>query len=291
MVTTSELIQAVKGQHPGISPIVIMAPTPRSGSTLLQRAINQGGQAVIYGENFVLMEQLPKLVVANVGDLAKKIQITGETARRFLEGNRGLDASALFPDYLVYRRTLLAFFFQLCEFYREQAGRDGFGRWGLKHQLRDFSSFRHFVSLVPGWRGIVLYRDAVAVASSIRARWPRNLQTGAQFHQLGMRWQNNLRYLLKLEGPNILVVKYEDLVASKEEQVTRIETHLGIALAREAFAKRVNAHVFDARTGKTGETYVAPATLPEPLVRTLLQGAEPLYGQLGYCYSPARPQA
>lgn len=281
---THTILAPFHAQHPDVAPILILAPTPRCGSTLLQRAINEGGDAIIYGENFLWAEWMPKLVAADLDKATRKIQITLATFEEFMRGNKGMDASALYPDYEAYYTMLLGFFYQIGEFYREQSSRHGYSRWGMKHQMHDWVSFSHFMRLLPTYRGIILYRDVVAVAKSKYARWPESLTTPAQFHQLGRRWRDNLRYLLKQNNPQTMIVKYEDLTAGKQEYIPRIEEHLGLRLSREAFERKVNVHTFDDSKGEVGETYKAPAELAEPMVSALLKGAAPLYNHLGYQY-------
>jgi hypothetical protein len=278
------VLEELQAEFADIQPILILAPTTRCGSTLLQRAINERAQAIIYGENFIFLESAPIMVSSDVETINGKIRATAATLARFLGGEKGMDASALFPDYGAYRRLLWESFFRLAAFYRDRSRQYGYERWGLKHQITNLAGFHRFLQLIPRYASVTLYRDLVAVARSMQSRWPENLKTEAQCFAIGKRWRQNLQYLMKLEPGRNLVVRYEDLAADSEPCIARIEAHLGLALSRAAFAKKVNAHTFDPASGRAGEIYRAPTELPTSKIRALLDGAGPLYGELGYSY-------
>ena len=277
------IIQALQARFAAVAPLLIISPTPRCGSTLLQRAINQAEGAIVYGENFLFVENMPQVLFGNLRNFGHKTQVVDATLKAFLAGNKGMDASALFPDYAEYRRMLLESFYRVGDFYRAQAEACGYRRWGLKHQMQDSGKFAHFLALIPGYRSVSLYRDVVAVAQSARARWPENFGSAAQCQKFGVRWRANLRYLRSLDPAKNLLVRYEDMVGPEQPAwIAKIEAHLGVKLSAEAFKKKVNAHLFDHRTGTPGEVYRPPAELPGPMKRALLQGAEPLYSRVGY---------
>jgi hypothetical protein len=286
MVTLSSLLPGLREEYGDPSPLLILAPTTRCGSTLLQRAINQAEQAIIYGENFIFMESAPLLLGGQFAEYETKTRAALASLDAFLKGDRGIDGSALFPDYGAYRRLLLSLFFQIADFYRRESVKHGYARWGLKHQVTHLPGFHNFVQLVPAFRSVTLFRNVVDVARSMQTRWPENLATEAQCHEIGRKWRENLAYLLRLDRGRNLVIRYEELAARPDEFIPKIESHLGLALSREAFRKKVNAHTFDPATGKAGETYRPPSELPREKLRALLQGAQPLYQRLGYVMQP-----
>jgi hypothetical protein len=282
MATFPELLPGLLEQHGHPAPLLILAPTTRCGSTLLQRAVNGAKQAIIYGENFIFMEGAPMLLGGQLSDIDVKSRAAAASLDAFLNGDRAIDGSGLFPDYGAYRKQLLSLFYQIADFYRRESSKQGYARWGLKHQIANLAGFNNFVQMVPGFRSVTVFRDAVDVAKSMQTRWPENLATEAQCFEIGKRWRENLAYLLRLDRARNLVIRYEDLVARPDEFIPRLESHFGLALSREAFQKKVNVHTFDAATGKAGEAYRPPSDLPGEKLRALLEGAQPLYGRLGY---------
>ena len=282
MEPSANLLQQLREKHGSPAPILILAPTTRCGSTLLQRAINGAGQAIVYGENFIFMESAPLLLGGRITDIEPKARAATATLGAFLNGDRGIDGSGLFPDYRAYRELLLSFVYRIASFYGEQSAAQGYRRWGLKHQIANLAGFHNFVQLVPDFRSVTIFRDLVDVAKSMQTRWPENLQSEAQCLAIGKSWRENLAYLLRLDRRRNLVVRYEELVADPEKFIPAIEAHLGVLLDREAFRKRVNVHTYDAESGRAGEAYRPPSALPAGKLRALLQGGQPLYGRLGY---------
>ena len=277
-----EILHELQAQYSRLSPIIILAPTPRCGSTLLQRALNLGGQTIIYGENFLMAEFAPHYLAGDLDDIAVKARVSDKTMTDFLDGNRGMDASSLYPDYIAYRRKLLGYCFEIAELYRLESLKHGFAKWGFKHQLRDPRMFGNFTRIMSDFRAVTLYRDVVDVAKSTRARWPQNLQDARQAFAFGRRWRDNLQFLLGLTGDRNLVVRYEDMVGDRERWIPRIEAHVEAAVAPAAFERKVNVHNFSLESDRPMEGYVPPAALPEPMLRAVLHGAAPLRGQLGY---------
>jgi hypothetical protein len=248
----------------------------------VQRSINLGGDAIIYGENFLFAEFAPYHLGGDLGDIGHKSRVCDATMDEFMGGNKGMDASSLYPNYKGYRRMTLELFYRMGEFFRDESRKLGYEKWGFKHQIQELPRFHNFVRLIPKLRALTLYRDALDVAKSVRARWPQNLHDERQAFAQGRRWREHLRYLLQMRPSENLVVRYEDLIARREQFVPRIEAHLSVKLAPEAFEKKVNVHGFDAAGGKHLDEYMPPAELPEPMIRAVLAGANPLYEELGY---------
>src|SRR5262245_7763501 len=114
-------------------PVFIVAPWRRCGTTLLQRALNSSGSAIIYGENFVFVEQYPFMVARVNAGLERKQARTASIRRRVLSGDYDIDASALFPDFGLYAQLMRSHFYALARYYERLTHRYGRPIWGLKH--------------------------------------------------------------------------------------------------------------------------------------------------------------
>ncbi len=278
------LVAEYQAAHAGDAPLMVLAPTQRCGSTLLQRALNATERAVVYGENFYLVEMRPPQLMVPLDAFDRKRRFTALTAQRFFQGGADIDATALFPDFDAYGRLLLGDFYGLLRFYRQDAEKRGRSGWGLKHQLRravDFELFRRFA---PPFRSIIVHRDLADVAKSFKARWPQQLSTPEQLHALGRRWADNLAYLLEMPGET-LALRYETMVAEPERTIAQIEAFCGVPVSRAAFDVRVNAELGAAKLqradGGAGE-YIPPAELdPDALARVRAPAAAMLE-RLGY---------
>ena len=280
--TVDPLIETLRAEHGALRPMLILAPSTRCGSTLLQRAINEAGEAIIYGENFIFMESAPMLLGGKLDEIPAKARAAQASLSAFLGGNKGIDGSGLFPDYQAYRKLLISLFYQIGDFYQQESTRHGYRRWGLKHQIANLAGFHNFVQMGPAFKSVTLFRDLVDVAKSMHTRWPENLATEQQCFEIGKRWRDNLAYLLRLDRNRNLVIRYEALVAEPDKLIPQVEAHLDVTLARDAFDKKVNAHTFDPVTGQAGEIYRPPTSLEPEKLRALLHGAQPLYERLGY---------
>jgi hypothetical protein len=86
-------------------PIIIVGPTTRCGTTLLQRALNSTRKIVIYGENFMFMQKYPDMIHGFTRSLNAN-RHNNASSRAMLRSGVDFEASALFPDYDAYIETI-----------------------------------------------------------------------------------------------------------------------------------------------------------------------------------------
>ena len=125
---------------PGHPPILVIGPTTRCGTSLLQRLLNSTGKVVIYGENFALMQTVPDIIRGLQRGADTKRKVIG-IARDMLVKRVDFEASSLFPDFDDNLAAWSAAFRRIVRLYEQDAAKLGFQRWGLKHQIRGQSSF------------------------------------------------------------------------------------------------------------------------------------------------------
>ena len=282
------IIQDLKQRYAELNPILITAPVQRCGTTLLQRAVNAGEEAVIYGETFFTLEKHPLCIAGPATDFDNKKKITDATEEAFFDGKRDMDATALFPDFEAHCRMALETQYTLTKQFHDYSIEKGFKRWGWKHQPQELQGFRNFLLMMPQVSLVVIYRDLLDVAKSFRARWPNQLATEQQLVDFGKRWSDNLTFLLNRSEPK-LVIHYESMVENPEPVIKKLEEFLGIKLDHGQFKKKVNAHFDqqdikkqDLKKSKEGGKYKAPAKLNSKEIEPLLSQAKQLYTQLGY---------
>ena len=265
-------------------PIVIVGPTTRCGTSLLQRALNSTRKIVIYGENFTFMHKYPDMIHGFSRNLkAKRHNIA--TSREMLKSGVDFEASALFPDYDNYIETIRQGFHGIARLYRADAKALGFDRWGLKHQIRDQRTFALVPQLLPRACFIFIYRELLAVAKSAKSRWPGDFKSEADYQRFGDNWARNIRTALDLEGERFIVLRYEEFVDDPVPFLDRIETFTGITgIDRTVMTRRINANpLIDADAkGKTPDAYREPAELTERQRLLLLSEAQTLHEGLGY---------
>jgi len=168
----------------GGAPVIVVGPTTRCGTSLLQRALNSTRKIVIYGENFTFMHKYP--------DMLRGLDKHVEGKRRNIRASRDLllsgedfEGSSLFPDYDNYIAALRQNFFGIARFYRSDAAALGFQRWGIKHQIRDQRSFEIVPQLMSRAVFIFIYRELLAVAKSAKARWPGDFKGPDDYRRFG----------------------------------------------------------------------------------------------------------
>src|SRR5581483_1751762 len=140
-------------------PLFVVAPARRCGTTLLQRALNSSGNAIIYGENFVFLEAYPAILAGIEDNLPLRKARTRDVRRQVLGGNLDVDASAMFPDYLGYAKLMRGHLSGIAEYYRLRSLEAGRLVWGLKHQIRQAESFAAFMHYLPTARYLFVYRN------------------------------------------------------------------------------------------------------------------------------------
>ncbi|MEX0807295.1 MAG: sulfotransferase [Dongiaceae bacterium] len=265
-------------------PIVIVGPTTRCGTSLLQRALNSTRKIVVYGENFTFMHRYPDMIHGFTRNLnAKRSNIA--TSREMLRSGVDFEASALFPDYDAYIETIRQGFHGIARLYRADAKELGFDRWGLKHQIRDQRTFEIVPQLLPRARFIFIYRELIAVARSAKSRWPGDFKSEADYRRFGDNWARNIRTALDLESERFLVLRYEEFVADPDPFLARIEAFTGIdGIDRSVMTRRINANpLIDADAkGKGPDSYREPADLSDRQGELLMVEARSLHQGLGY---------
>lgn len=265
-------IEQFKRKYRHIRPIVILAPIQRCGSTLLQRMINAGGEAVIYGENFFLSESLPRSVGEIAGNVDQKTAITAPTMEKFLSGDRGMDATTLFPDYPKYAALVAKNFYEILDLYQKESEAKGFRHWGIKYQMRDARGAHNFLNLLPNVRLVTITRNLLDVAKSYYARWPEQLPNEQAFAQLGNRWRTHNDFLRQIKLPH-LAIHYEAFMDDPEGYAKKLRDATGIAVSAEELTRKINIHEGDpaqsrAQT-KDGGLYLPPQELPDYAKRVL----------------------
>lgn len=265
-------------------PIVIVGPTTRCGTSLLQRALNSTRKIVIYGENFTFMQRYPDMIHGFTRNLnAKRSNINA--SREMLQSGIDFEASALFPDYDAYIEAIRQGFHVIARLYRSDAKELGFDRWGLKHQIRDQRTFELVPQLMPRARFIFIYRELIAVARSAKSRWPGDFKSEADYQRFGDNWARNIRTALDLENERFIVLRYEEFVADPDPFLDRLEAFTGIdGIDRTVMTRRINTNpLVDADVkGKAPDSYREPVDLTDRQHELLMVDARSLHQGLGY---------
>jgi hypothetical protein len=265
--------------------IFMIAPWRRCGTTLLQRALNSSGSAIIYGENWNFLEEYPSMVADITSRLGRKQALTASIRRRVLSGDYNIDASAMFPDYDSYARLMCSHFYAIAQYYERLTQSYGRQIWGLKHQLRRIKSFSIFLKLLPHARYIFVYRNIFDIVRSDKARFPKHYADLARFSAAGKLWARNTEFLRRVSGSNVLHIEHDELSADVSGVIAKIEAHSGVTgIQPEVFATRINVgtHFDKLSEVETKTGYRPPVDLSRPELAALLSAVEEPCRQLGY---------
>jgi hypothetical protein len=264
-------------------PIFVIGPTTRCGTSLLQRLLNSTGKAVIYGENFALLQTFPDIIRNYQREADAKRKVIAMARDLLVKEKEDFEASSLFPDFDNYLRALIGSFRLLMRSYRDDAAALGFERWGIKHQIRNQTSFALLPRLLPDARYVMIYRDLLPVARSAKARWPGDFRGPQDWRRFARNWADNIRTMQRLSGDAFLLFKYETFTADPEPHLQRLERFVEIeGIDRAVMARRINDQPRFAPDGTAITDYRPPQELSAEETSLMMGECEPFYRELGY---------
>lgn len=278
--------QSILGHRAALSPLLVVAPSTRCGTTLTQRLITASGEMLIYGENALIFDVIPQVYASVLQTFGGEAGAAAQRLRaRVAAGDTAGWIAGVMPD--PGRMTLLAAR-QLIEYlmlYEEDAAALGYRSWGLKYPLQDPGALPILASLLPNLKVLVIHRHVLDALSSAKGRgWIDGEADAAAF---AGRWSGNLTWLLDWEHGDKLVVRYADLVADPETWLARIAGFAGIARIDPAVLQvKVNTFAGDG-VGETPSGYTPPAALSEAECTAALAAAGAGLAAGGYDPVPA----
>ncbi len=274
------------------SPIIVVGPTTRCGTTLLQRLLNSTREIIIYGENFYMLQNVPQTIGGLHRHVETKQRIIKTTMHMLRNTNEDFEGSNLFPDMEEYLQAVRGSFHLLMRFYDQYSQKMDFPRWGLKHQVFGVRGFQFLQKLLPEARYVMIYRDLYPVTKSAKARWPSDYPDLDAYSQFGARWQRHIREMQSARAKHQLLFKYEDFIANPGPHIDRLESFIGTdQIDRSVMDRKINSNPrIDSADGLTVEnTYVEPVELSESETQALFKNCVEFYRELGYSHQLAQP--
>jgi hypothetical protein len=227
-------------------PLLFIVGAPRSGTTLLRAMLNRHSRIGLCDETFFFYWVGNRQRV--FGDLADPNR-RAHAVDRFLETRRvarlGLDLAALRVELLREAATYPRFFAALLRFYARAQGKAIAGEKTPQHALEA----RTLLDWYPEARLLHLIRDPRDVVASLR-----RMPWGAGSRLADARtWRACVDGAERCAGdPRFMRLRYEDLIAAPERELSRICSGLGVAFEPallEASGRKTDRWWFDRAQG------------------------------------------
>lgn len=281
-----DLISHLTDEYRHLDPLIIIAAERRSGASQLQRLVNAGGEAIIYGENPYISDTMPRDIRHTVRGFDKKHAVTGDALRAFLKGDRETYTDTLYPHYELYAEHVLRQFYELLDFYRQQSIQHGLHEWGMQVRIRHLPNTVDFFTLLPGCRIITAQRDLLPLAHTHYKEWPEHFPDMESFRLFGYQWAERSAFLEQLQVPRI-DIPYEELQQNKAIQLQRIELFTTVTCSADDLLDHARRFEQTAQSGDLSyNDYTVKSQLPEGAFKTLLMGAGEYYYNAAQLYTP-----
>jgi hypothetical protein len=276
----------VPNKYLASAPVIVTSPTSRCGTTLVQRLISSADNAFVFGEQIGHdMRLLADWFVGQIrfldnggGPLRDK-EFESALAGTLMDWRPGLT-----PPTRVMLSAWMETFYQVPYALTQEAQAMGRPVWGYKFPGHPRDELNAFLRFLPRTRVVYVYRNLFDVLKSAKAR--KFVATNKDVATLCSQWARNLTEIHDLAGDGrVLLVRYEDLIARREEHIARLEAFTGArGIKPGAFDLKVNTYKGQVEQGYSPDQYIAPAELSKLDRMTVLAKAAPimerLYGEL-----------
>jgi len=261
-----------------VQPVFVFAPAARCGITLMQRLLNSSRQIIIYGENNLLVNILPH----NIFALNTTADQHYRARQKLLNGEYDFWSSAIWPDVQQWCGSVIKSIELLLRMYQDSSAKDGFAKWGIKSPIEDARFCAFYFQTFPASKVIFLYRHIVDVMMSYKSRkWIPTLNECAK---IANKWCRNVSYMLGGDVPGrVMVIRYEDMLANKDEYVERIENLLGITgIDKSVFNRKINTFQGNKEMGYSPNQYIDPNELSAEEIEVIKKIADEFLKRCNY---------
>ena len=229
-----------------LDPLIITAPTIRSGTTLLQRLMCSSRRALIYGELCAQdLEMFLNFYVFKSQQYDCRRAEVSNSLRQVLAGEVNDWIPTLMPEVSEYLKAIgIAAFAGIgyCRDYATQAGRPV---WGFKHPAWNPATIRLLRGVMPRSRFVFIYRD---LKDCLRSAKTHAVTYGNSFskqevEQFCRSWAENRSYMQSLDGEaTVLSIDYGDLIRKSQATLEKLAEFTGLDdMNPDVLMHRVNA--------------------------------------------------
>jgi Sulfotransferase family len=247
-----------------LDPLVITAPTIRSGTTLLQRLLCSSPKALIYGEPCAQdLEFFLNLYVFKLTQYNSRTEEASMALERVLNGDVNDWIAGLMPEISGYLRAMGCAAFSGISYCRDHAISVGRPVWGFKHPAWNPATIRLMRDVMPRSRFIFIHRKFDDCLKSAKAQGIT--YSKSQVEEFCRSGAENRAYMLSLkEEPSVLLLDYEDLITEPRSTMQKLANFTSIGdMNPDVLNHKVNTWVGEDYVMQSKTGYFQPAELDD----------------------------
>ncbi len=247
-----------------LDPLIITAPTIRSGTTLVQRILCSSSRSLIFGELIAHdLEFFLNLYTAQVQSYTYKRHIYDRDRAQVVSGNTDAWIPDLMPDLDGYVTAFGHAAFAGIAYCRDYAR--GLGRpvWGFKYPSWKPAFIRLLHTVIPHARFIAILRELEPCVRSAKSQ--SALDSLPQVTEFCQAWVEGMKFWRNIgDDPTLLVLNYEELVAQPELTLQRLAEFTGLTdIKSEVLQHKINTWTGNLSHFEAPGGYLPPAELTE----------------------------
>ncbi|MGL4400497.1 MAG: sulfotransferase [Luteolibacter sp.] len=239
----------------GMSPVIVLSPLQRSGTTLIQRLLCSAPNALIYGDTVGQeAEFFAKYAMARGQMIGFQQSQIAPVLEAVLRGDVSDFITPLAPTMSTYLASFRAAAVAWLDGCRREAAEASRPIWGWKLAGADATSLPTLAQWFPQARWIWIDRD---ITDSMRsAKAAQMFSSPAEAGMMARQAQFNRQIFTNLKLGNLLTFDYAEMLKNPASTVASLEEFTG--------AKGISPAVFDRRVNDYGNpNWVPPATLTD----------------------------
>jgi len=247
-----------------LDPLIIASPTPRCGTTLLQRLLCSSPRALIYGEKCAQdLEMSLNIYTFKTQEYGYARAAYQQELKKVLRGEVNDWILELAPDIDGYLAALQKAAFAGIAYCRDYAIQAGRTVWGFKYPGWPPATMRLIRAYMPGSRLLFILRDVAACLKSAKAQ--HLVITEQEVREFCRKWVEGVAYAQSLETDKAtLVLTYEDLVARSEETLAKLALFSGIEdMDRSVLDHKINVWMGQQFGAQSKDGYIPPVELAD----------------------------
>jgi hypothetical protein len=254
----------VPDKYLALSPVIVTAPAPRCGTTIVQRLLSASENGFIYGEEIGSeIKNLTTLLFGQIQMLESRgAQLDADFADA-LAGNLKTWRPFLTAPAAVMRKGWVETFYQLPLALARHGEEVGRPVWGFKFPSYSKDMIRGLLAIMPRAKVVYVFRNLPDVLRSAKAR--KFVTTPEQTGQFCADWAKNLMEASELaQDERILFLKYEALLGLPAEHVQLVELFTGVkGIDAGELDAKINTFEGENGAGHSPTQYIEPAELTE----------------------------